>query len=211
MFYVNASPKLYLLTFPVNRCQKPQGEQCDFFLWDYDAKPREKGALESNSQAEAAAANPITPARRPPVPSPSFTMTTEPSASKNKRRRSVDLDEKYDSSDIDDDDLNEALSQTETPYNAAKTADFNTPIAKRRNLGSDMNQSSRVEARRLQTPRAEPIASGDPSNSKTPRTNSNLFTPSNTSAYIAHQNATPSAFLDGTPSQSSLRTLWLKN
>ena len=76
-------------------------------------------------------------------------MTTEPSASKNKQKRSVDLDKKYDSSDIDYDDLNEALSQTETPYNAAKTADFNTPIAKRRNLGSDMNQSSRAEARRL--------------------------------------------------------------
>ncbi|RAR15029.1 px domain-containing protein [Stemphylium lycopersici] len=118
-------------------------------------------------------------------------MTTEPSASKHKRKRSVDLDNKYDSSEFDEDDLNEALSQAETPCNTAKRADFITPTGKRRNFGLDMNQCSRVEARPLQTPRAKRIASGSPFSLKTPKTNSNMFT--------------PSASSDGKPISNSLK------
>ncbi|KAL1794629.1 hypothetical protein ACET3X_006445 [Alternaria dauci] len=182
-------------------CQKPKEEQCKFFLWDYDAQPREKNALARNSRTELepakpAPTTPATPSRRPLSP-PLYTIKSKSSASSRKRSRPIEdvLNDEYGLGQVDDDDLNEAMVAAETPSKAGRTTDFITPALKRQKLPWQMESGDSQRKNGLQTPRTERKTLADnPFVSKHSTSGSALFTPAtDAKAEGSQQVATPSS------------------
>ncbi|KAI4661725.1 uncharacterized protein J4E78_004514 [Alternaria triticimaculans] len=197
-------------------CQKPQDaeDRCKFFLWDDQAHTREQSALANNSRTEPGPANPaptnpVTPSRRQPSPPPPYTIETNPAASIRKRTRpsNDEFDDEYGLGQVNDDDLNQAMVEAETPSKAARTTNFTTPAPKRQKLPWQMDTGSSSRNNGLQTPQTDRRSPGDnPFAPRHPTPGGALFTPSsNVDANEHHQTATPSSSFDATPTPNRFR------
>ena len=111
----------------VYTCQKPQPKRCKFFMWDDDAKNREKTAVLNNSRSEPAAHPPVTPKKR----ATGRTSPNTPSRYSNTSSdRTLDHEESFDWPSSEEDVFAEAASTLlppETPRKAAKTVEFASP------------------------------------------------------------------------------------
>ncbi|KAI8940134.1 hypothetical protein NX059_003847 [Plenodomus lindquistii] len=134
-------------------CQKPEGSRCGFFLWDDQAQPREQAALMNNSRSEP---TPITPSKRQPSPPPPYSIGTKPVESSRKRARLIRNDsDDYGFEQVDADfnsELNQIMTEVETPSKAIKTSDVATPATGRRKLPWQMDQPVPGSSLGLQTP-----------------------------------------------------------
>lgn len=116
----------------VYKCQK-QDDQCNFFLWDDDAKSREEHALLSTSRTEPLYANRVTSPKSQNAPEPPPPYTPGIILEKY-RKRPQDITEEGDEfalgNEEDEDfvrELDQAMIATETPRKAARTEAFRTP------------------------------------------------------------------------------------
>ncbi|KAL6711871.1 hypothetical protein ACN47E_002914 [Coniothyrium glycines] len=194
-------------------CQKQHGERCGFFLWDSDAQPRELAALSNNSRSEpdhvvpnaASRATPSTRHQSPPPPP--HTAQNGPSEPSRKRpfAESSNFDDDYGFGQVDadfDQELNQVLTEVETPSKAVKTTAFATPASTRRKLPWQMDQPSTSSAYGLQTPQTERKTLIDPFASKQPAQMGSLFTPSKLNEDDSdHTGAPSSSFETPTPSR----------
>ncbi|CBX95549.1 hypothetical protein LEMA_P027010.1 [Plenodomus lingam JN3] len=167
-------------------CQKPDGARCGFFLWDDQAQPREQAVLMNNSRTEP---SPITPSKRQQSPPPPYTVEINPSASNSRKRPRSDRNQsdEYGLEQADDDfntELNQVMTEVETPNKAAKTSSVATPS--RRKLPWQPHGSSHG----LQTPQTDRKASGDASAFSKSIAGRSLFTPSEADESDSHQAAT---------------------
>lgn len=112
----------------VYTCQKPQPKRCKFFLWDDDAKSREKTAVLNNSRSEPGALPPSTPKKV--LSSSRRTPDTPSKHSNTSSDRTLDHEESYEWPSSEEDVFTEAasrLSFPETPRKSAKTVEFASP------------------------------------------------------------------------------------
>jgi hypothetical protein len=191
-----------ILIILVRTCQKQQDDKtrCSFFLWDTDAQSREAQALASNSRTEPAHSGPsnpapTTPSRRPVSPPPPYTLERDNSGPSRKRTFSATnnvADDEYGLDETFDQELNEVMTQIETPSKAAKTSDFATPATTRRKLPWQMDQASTTNAHGLQTP-------------QTANRTTDIFASRNTDREHP-QTATPSSSTD-TPTPSRFKNV----
>ena len=195
---MNAFSATVLTVRAVRSCQVPINDtaRCKFFLWDTDAHKREAAALSENSRTENYV-NPITPSKRQPSPLPP-PYTSSPS--RKRSHASFDADEEYGFDQTHADELENVAMKVETPCKALKTADFSTPIMRRR-LPWQSEKTETLGTYGLQTPQTGPRTPNNPfaPGLATPQFE-NLGTPP------SHQSVTPSSSAE-TPTPQQFKNI----
>lgn len=119
-------------------CQNPQHKRCGFFLWADDARTREESAVLNNSRTEPNAppqtprkqqqsiSQTLTPDTRSKPAPPNFQSRLESQNSGSKDSNTT-IDETFDWSSSDDEDLASTLDTFETPRKAPRTGILTSP------------------------------------------------------------------------------------
>jgi len=165
----------------------------------------------NNSRTEPERTIPTTPSKRRVSPPPPYTTRSSlPNPSRKRMRSSSEtVDDDYGFGQADDDfndELNQVMTDIETPSKAVKTSEFATPAAGRRKLPWQLDQSISGSTVGLQTPQTSRKASSDPFASRPIALGASLLTPSQIVDGEIHQSTTPSSFCD-TPTPNRFRNV----
>lgn len=154
-----------------------------------------------NSRTEPDRIVPTTPSKRRPSPPPPY--TTAPDSSKHSRKRthssSETLDDDYGFGQADDEfnsELNQVMTNVETPSKAARTSEYATPASGRRKLPWQLDQPNSGVTNGLQTPQTGRKVPGDPFTSRNTASGAPLLTPHRIDVDDADQTFTSSTSCD---------------